>query len=193
MLDITVKGEDLPLIFADCMDWLYWKYSSCPYPKSVAAYQIWPFITYSVCFVVRRICITTTLQWYHYERDGVSNPIPTLFTQPFIQAQIKQNITKLRVTGLCAGNSPVTDEFPHKLPVTRKMFQFDDVIMHHVWLAQLIAGAVTYFQHIKWETNEMTVSANVLFKLLHNQRKRYVNDTFDWLRSITETVISPFW
>ena len=82
---------------------------------------------------------------------------------------------------------------PHKLPVTRKMFKFDDVIMNHVWLAQLIAGAVTYFQHIKWETNEMTVTANVLFKLLHNQRKRYVNDTFDWLRSITETVISPFW
>ena len=29
----------------------------------------------------------------------------------FIQAQIKENIN-LRVTGLCAGNSPVTGEFP---------------------------------------------------------------------------------
>ena len=34
------------------------------------------------------------------------------------------------VTGLCAGNSPVTGEFPHKGPVTRKMFPFDDVIMN---------------------------------------------------------------
>ena len=35
--------------------------------------------------------------------------------------------SKLRVTGLCAGNSPVNS--PHKWPVTRKMFPFDDVIM----------------------------------------------------------------
>ena len=33
----------------------------------------------------------------------------TIVTQPFIQAQIKE---KLRVTGLCAGNSPGTGEFP---------------------------------------------------------------------------------
>ena len=37
--------------------------------------------------------------------------------------------SKLRVTGLCAGNSPVTGEFPAQWPVTRKMFPFDDVIM----------------------------------------------------------------
>ena len=33
------------------------------------------------------------------------------------------------VTGLYERNSPVTDEFPHKGPVTRKMFPFDDVVM----------------------------------------------------------------
>ena len=43
--------------------------------------------------------------------------------------------SKFRVTGLCAGNSPVRGihrwpvNFPHKWPVTRKMFPFDDVIM----------------------------------------------------------------
>ena len=41
--------------------------------------------------------------------------------------------SKLRVTGLCVGNSPVAGEFPHKWPVTRKMFPFDDVIMPQ-WL-----------------------------------------------------------
>ena len=35
--------------------------------------------------------------------------------------------TKLRVTGLCVGNSPVNS--PHKGPVTQKMLPFDDVIM----------------------------------------------------------------
>ena len=36
---------------------------------------------------------------------------------------------KLRVTGLCEGNSTVTGESPHEGPVRRKMFPFDDVIM----------------------------------------------------------------
>ena len=40
-----------------------------------------------------------------------------------------KNTSKLRVTGLCEGNSPVTDEYPEKGPVTRKMFPFDDAIM----------------------------------------------------------------
>ena len=37
--------------------------------------------------------------------------------------------SKLRVTGLCARNSPGTGEFPAQ--VTRKMFPFDDVIMNN--------------------------------------------------------------
>ena len=36
---------------------------------------------------------------------------------------------KLRVIGLCERDPPVTRGFPHKRPVTRKMFPFDDVIM----------------------------------------------------------------
>ena len=51
-----------------------------------------------------------------------------MFTQPFIQVQIK-NPSKLRITDLCEGNSPVTVNSPHKGPVTRKMFSFDDVIV----------------------------------------------------------------
>ena len=46
----------------------------------------------------------------------------------FVQAQIKEK-SKLRVTGLCERNRPVTSGFPHKGPITRKMFPFDDVIM----------------------------------------------------------------
>ena len=46
----------------------------------------------------------------------------------FIQTQIKET-SKLRVTGLCVGNSPGPLNSPHKGPVTRKMFPFDDVIV----------------------------------------------------------------
>ena len=36
---------------------------------------------------------------------------------------------KLRVTGLCAGNSPGTGEFPAQMASNGKMFPFDDVLM----------------------------------------------------------------
>ena len=42
---------------------------------------------------------------------GLKSPASRLFTEPFIQAQIKENI-KLSVTGICAGNSPVNWELP---------------------------------------------------------------------------------
>ena len=53
-----------------------------------------------------------TVQWRHNERDGVSNhqPHDCLFNRLFRQRSKKTS--KLRVTGLCAGNSPVTGEFP---------------------------------------------------------------------------------
>ena len=38
----------------------------------------------------------------------------TSLTQPFIKLQIKEK-SKLRVTGLCAGNSPMTGEFPAQM------------------------------------------------------------------------------
>ena len=71
----------------------------------------------------------STLQWRHNERDGVSNhrPHDCLLTRLF-RRRLKET-TKPCVTGLCGGNSPVTDEFPAQGPVTQKMFPFDDVIM----------------------------------------------------------------
>ena len=41
----------------------------------------------------------------------------------------QKKTSKLRVTGLCEGNSLVTGEFPTQRPVMRKMFPFDDIIM----------------------------------------------------------------
>ena len=55
---------------------------------------------------------STTLQWRHNGRDGVSNhqPHDCLLNRLFKRRSKKTS--KLRVTGLCAGNSPVTGEFP---------------------------------------------------------------------------------
>ena len=68
--------------------------------------------------------ITLTSQW---PRWRLQSPASRWFTHSFRRRSKKTS--KLRVTGLCAGNSPGPVNSPHKGPVTRKMFSFDDVIM----------------------------------------------------------------
>ena len=55
------------------------------------------------------------LQWRHNGRDGVSNhqPHDCLLNRLF-RCRSKKT-SKLRVTSLCAGNSPVTGEFPAQM------------------------------------------------------------------------------
>ena len=56
-----------------------------------------------------------SLQWRHTERNCVSNhqPHDCLLNRSFRRRSKKT--WKLRVTGLCAGNSPVTGEFPAQI------------------------------------------------------------------------------
>ena len=73
--------------------------------------------------------IRCTLQWRHNGYDSVSNHQPHDCLPNRLFRRRSKKTTKLRVTGLCAGNSPGPVNSPHKGPVTRKMFPFDDVIM----------------------------------------------------------------
>ena len=56
--------------------------------------------------------VSFTLQWRHGERDGVSNHQPRKCLLNRLSRHISKKTSKLRVTGLCEGNSPVTGEFP---------------------------------------------------------------------------------
>ena len=53
-----------------------------------------------------------TLQWRHNGRDGVSNHQPHDCLLNRLFGHRSQKTSKLRVTGLCDGNSSVTGEFP---------------------------------------------------------------------------------
>ena len=70
-----------------------------------------------------------TSRWCHNGRDGVSNHQPRDCLLKRLLRRKSKKTSKLRVTGLCAGNSPRPVNSPYKWPVTRKMFQFHDVIM----------------------------------------------------------------
>ena len=70
-----------------------------------------------------------TLHWRYNDHDGVSNHQPHGCLLNRLFRRRPKKTSKLLVTGLCAGNSPGPVNSPHKRPVTRKMFPFDDVIM----------------------------------------------------------------
>ena len=70
------------------------------------------------------------LQWRHNERDGVSNHQPHHCLLNRLFGHISKKTSKLRVTGLCAGNSQMTGEFPARMASNaRKIFPFDDVVI----------------------------------------------------------------
>ena len=72
-----------------------------------------------------------TLHWRHNDHDSVSNHQPHGCLLNHLFRRRSKETSKLRVTGLCVGNSPGPVNSPHKGPVTRKMFPFDDVIMSY--------------------------------------------------------------
>ena len=74
-------------------------------------------------------CSKMTLHWRHNDHGGVSNHQPYHWLLNRLFRPRSKKTSKLRVIGLCAGNSPGPVNSPHKWPVTRKMFPFDDVIM----------------------------------------------------------------
>ena len=55
------------------------------------------------------------LLWRHNEPDGVSNHQPHECSPNRLFGHRSKKTSKLRVTGLCAGNSPETGEFPAQM------------------------------------------------------------------------------
>ena len=78
-----------------------------------------------------------SLQWRHNGRNSLlKSPASPLFTQPFIQVQIKET-SKLCITGLCAGNSPVTGEFPAQTASNAENVS--------IWWRQHVASSETWY------------------------------------------------
>ena len=79
-----------------------------------------------------------SLQWRHNGHDGVSNhqPYDCLLNRSFSRKSKKTS--KLRVTGLCTGNSPMTGEFPAQMA---SYAEIDDVIMWmRLWMTYRLEG-----------------------------------------------------
>ena len=106
------------------------------------------------------IIIWDSLQWRHNLCYGVSNhqPHDCLLNRLF-RHRSKQT-SKLRVTGLCEGIHRWPVNSPNKGPVTRKTFQFDDVIML-IWFRLLVLGV-----HVFKKRTQICVSLFAILLLL---------------------------
>ena len=72
------------------------------------------------------------LQWPHDER--LKSAASRLFTQPFVQGADQRNHQSSALQAVVGGIYGWLVTFPHKWPVTRKMFPFGDVIMDCCYL-----------------------------------------------------------
>ena len=72
--------------------------------------------------------ITATSQWARWR---LKSPDSRLFTEPFIQAQIKKTHQSSASLAFGRGIHQWPVNSPHKGPVARKMFRFDDVLWGH--------------------------------------------------------------
>ena len=59
--------------------------------------------------------VVSTLQWRHNMRYGVSNHQPHICLLKRLFRRRSKKTSKLSITGLCEGNSPVTGEFPAQM------------------------------------------------------------------------------
>ena len=97
----TVYIQELQ-IYNECVDLLCSASSDISYHSHLAG------VACGIALLTDRV----SLQWRHNECDGVSNHQPHDYLLNRLFRRRSKKTSKLRATGLCEGNSPVTGEFP---------------------------------------------------------------------------------
>ena len=96
--------------------------ASCIKPLSCILYIILNTSTYWLASWV-------SLQWRHNERSVVSNHRRRACLLNCLFRRRSRKTSKLRVTGLCKGNPPLTGGFPSQSASNAENVPFDDVII----------------------------------------------------------------
>ena len=80
-----------------------------------ATIEVCQWISYSIPHFTRHVITHRSLQWRHNVQDSVSNHQPHDCLLNHLFRRRSKKTSKLRVTGLCVGNSPGTGEFPAQM------------------------------------------------------------------------------
>ena len=129
--------------------------------------------------------ITMTSWW----ADSVSNHQLHDCLLNLLFRRRSKKTSKLCVTGLCAGNSPETGEFPAKWPVTRKMFPFDDVIMI-TYFSVGISTDFVKFASLTWSWAHVLETYEYSSILRINKQARRCILSISWYHVLAINIIS---
>ena len=99
----------------------------------------------------------------------------------------QRKTSKLRVTGLCVANSPGPVNSPHKWPVTRKMFPFDDVIMP--WLIHAVVAITLMYSNGRCGQEKRSGNLNIespfIFEIAKASSEEYGNV---WIHTLSSEI-----
>ena len=110
-LDLTDDKSTLVQVMAWCRHATSHYLSQC-WPRSMSPFGVTRPQWVNMTTAQQRTIKLASLQWHHNGRDGVSNHQPRDCLLNRLSGRRSKATAKLRVTGLCEGNSPVTGEFP---------------------------------------------------------------------------------
>ena len=106
-------------------------------------------IYHSDCFIFSGCIDGWSLQWRHNGRDSVSNHQPQDCLLNRLFRRRSEKTSKLRVTGLCEGNSPGTGEFP-----TQRTSNTENASIwwrrHVLWRPFLLQGYSVAYHGASW-------------------------------------------
>ena len=106
----------------------------------VQMHVVYPIKHGNGCVVLS--CVVVTLQWHHNGWDGISNHQPHDCLLNRLLRRRSKKTSKLCVTGLCAGNSPVTGQFPAQMASNAENVSI--WWRHHVHYQFLVDSRGTY-------------------------------------------------
>ena len=110
------------------LKWRQWKgsltFAHCvclrAYFQLISTYIFRMIIHMTIINIMSHFPAPQSLQWPRNGRDGVSNHQPHHCLLNRLFRQSSKKTSKLRVTGLCVRNSPVTGEFPAQISSNAK-------------------------------------------------------------------------
>ena len=131
------------------------------------------------------------LRWRHNDHAGVSNHQPHGCLLNRLFGRRSKKTSKPRVTGLCAGNSPGPVNTPHKGPVTRKMFPFDDVIMIQREISNEVMTKWSKMWLVPWRQLKKRMQIN-LYVEVYTTYKLYIHISSIELYHCSTRVLNHF-
>ena len=148
-----------------------------------------------------------TLPWRHNEHDGVSNHQPHDYLLNRLSRRRSKKTSKPRATGLCAGNSPGTGEFPAQMASNAEnvsiWWRHHDLIPNHIKTQQLThcplgdAEIISklYFSNSFYELISWVIHENFFRWLLWNpiDDKSILVQVMAWRRQATSHYLSQCW